>query len=140
MLKLKQRYVVQAKQLTQMGSIYQEANNYAFSRDQQQQQESEQISNDWYIIKDNIFVSAGAGRNYGSNPNQWVLINNLRPDMSYQFRISAINGIGEGMPSRDSNKITIPEEVPSGWPQNIQAYALSSNVVHTKWSQPPFKY
>lgn len=65
------------------------------------------------------------------------MINELKPAFTYEFRVSAVNGIGEGMPSRPSNNVTIPEEIPSMPPQNIQAYSTNSKTIFIQWQPPP---
>ena len=69
---------------------------------------------------------------------QWTILTDLKPAFVYQFRVSALNGIGEGMPSRSSNNISIPEEVPSQPPQSISAYSLTSRSINVKWQPPIF--
>lgn len=106
---------------------------------------------DWYVIKDNVFeTSASSSFGYNSNNyyyqsehdspafTHWSVISDLKPAFSYEFRVSAVNGIGEGMPSRSSNNITIPEEVPSQPPQNIHAYSINSKTISVQWQPPVF--
>lgn len=40
------------------------------------------------------------------------------------------------MPSRSSNNITIPEEIPSMPPQNIQAYSTNPKTIFIQWQAP----
>lgn len=65
-----------------------------------------------------------------------TVINDLRPAISYEFRVSAVNGIGEGMSSRSSNNITIPEEEPSKAPQSLKAELIGSKSLGLKWQLP----
>jgi protein sidekick len=92
------------------------------------------VDNDWYVVKDN--VEPIKSNDYSSKEQQqqqqqqqWTIIRDLKPAFSYQFRVSAVNGIGEGMPSRSSNEISLPEEVPASPPQNIQSIALDSTII-----------
>lgn len=45
-----------------------------------------------------------------SASQRWVLLENLKAAASYQFRVSAINSVGEGSPSDPSNMIKLPQE------------------------------
>ena len=100
--------------------------------------ESAGSSNDWYVIKDN--VPASFFFSIAQNLNQPIYhstrLADLKPALSYEFRVSAVNGIGEGMPSRPSNNVTIPEEAPSQSPQNLQASAIDSRWIYLQWAPP----
>lgn len=104
---------------------------------------------DWFVIKDNVVTlyeqqQHNLQRGYDSDgkliqPKQvthWTVISDLKPAYTYEFRVSAVNGIGEGMPSRSSNNITIPEEIPSMPPQNIQAYSTNPRTIFIQWQAP----
>lgn len=41
---------------------------------------------------------------------RWVLLTNLKAAASYQFRVSAVNSVGEGPPSEPSNQVMLPQE------------------------------
>jgi len=123
---------------------------------QQQQQQYEQNpmmmsslsmppSYDWFVIKDNIYETVTSSffslsfqqqQTTSTTTTRWTIINDLRPAIAYEFRVSAVNGIGEGMPSRPSNNITIPEEEPSQAPQNLQAEFIASKLIGLKWQLP----
>jgi hypothetical protein len=101
---------------------------------------------EWFVIKDNIYVNSLQPSSFNS-PNQLqqqqqkqisysTLIPDLKPALSYEFKISAVNGIGEGMPSRASNNVTIPEEVPSEAPQSLHASVIGSKSLTLKWRLP----
>lgn len=45
-----------------------------------------------------------------SATQRWILLTNLKASAAYQFRVSAINSVGEGSPSDPSNVITLPQE------------------------------
>lgn len=106
---------------------------------------------DWFVIKDNVMAGGYYQTSPGlfwpssmSNPNliggqfkYWTIVSDLKPAFTYEFRVSAVNGIGEGMPSRGSNNVTIPEEIPSQAPQNIQAVASGPKTLTIQWQQPP---
>lgn len=41
---------------------------------------------------------------------RYVILENLKAANTYQFRISAVNAIGEGTPSQASNFVTLPQQ------------------------------
>lgn len=45
-----------------------------------------------------------------SHLQRWVLLTSLKAATVYQFRISAVNSVGEGSPSEPSNVIKLPQE------------------------------
>lgn len=65
------------------------------------------------------------------------MINDLKPAYIYEFRVSAVNGIGEGMPGHAQSNLTVPEDIPSMPPQNVQAYSTNSKTIFLQWQAPP---
>lgn len=136
------KYIIQARILSLESNLQQ-----SFEQHQQQQPI---ISHEWFVIKDNIYETVSGAmanqQNYYTmyyqqqqteqQQTHWTLIGDLRPAVCYEFRISAVNGIGEGMPSMSSNNITIPEEVPGAAPRNIQAFPVSSKMILVQWVAP----
>lgn len=45
-----------------------------------------------------------------SSDQRWVLLTNLKAAAVYQFRVSAVNSVGEGSPSDPSNEVMLPQE------------------------------
>lgn len=45
-----------------------------------------------------------------SADQRWVLLTNLKAAAAYQFRVSAVNSVGEGTPSDASNVVVLPQE------------------------------
>lgn len=45
-----------------------------------------------------------------SADQRWVLLTNLKAAAAYQFRVSAVNSVGEGSPSEPSNSVMLPQE------------------------------
>lgn len=45
-----------------------------------------------------------------SSEQRWVLLTNLKAAATYQFRVSAVNSVGEGSPSEPSNLVILPQE------------------------------
>lgn len=41
---------------------------------------------------------------------RWVLLTSLKAATSYQFRVSAVNTVGEGPPSDPTEVLTLPQE------------------------------
>lgn len=71
-----------------------------------------------------------------SADHRWILLKNLKAATSYQFRVSAINRVGEGSPSEQSNTIKLPQEAPSGPPLGFVGSARSSSEIITQWQAP----
>ncbi|XP_050437025.1 protein sidekick isoform X2 [Adelges cooleyi] len=69
---------------------------------------------------------------------RYVVLENLKAANTYQFRISAMNAIGEGTPSQPSNFVTLPQQAPSGPPLGFVGSARSSSEIITQW-QPPLE-
>lgn len=67
-----------------------------------------------------------------------MLLYNLKAATAYQFRVSAINRVGEGSPSDPSNIITLPQESPTGPPVGFVGSARSQSEIITQW-QPPIE-
>ncbi|KAF2903932.1 hypothetical protein ILUMI_02247 [Ignelater luminosus] len=73
-----------------------------------------------------------------SADQRWVLLTNLKAAAAYQFRVSAVNSVGEGSPSEPSNQVMLPQEAPSGPPLGFVGSARSSSEIITQW-QPPLE-
>lgn len=41
---------------------------------------------------------------------RWIVLPSLKAAAAYQFRVSAVNSVGEGQPSEPSNRVTLPQE------------------------------
>ncbi|XP_044271077.1 protein sidekick isoform X2 [Tribolium madens] len=73
-----------------------------------------------------------------SADQRWILLTNLKAAAAYQFRVSAVNSVGEGSPSEPSNQVMLPQEAPSGPPVGFVGSARSSSEIITQW-QPPLE-
>ncbi|XP_049831894.1 protein sidekick isoform X2 [Schistocerca gregaria] len=73
-----------------------------------------------------------------SAQQRWILLTNLKAASSYQFRVSAVNSVGEGSPSEPSNVVHLPQEAPSGPPVGFVGTARSPSEIITQW-QPPLE-
>ncbi|KAL0893857.1 hypothetical protein ABMA27_013972 [Loxostege sticticalis] len=69
---------------------------------------------------------------------RWVLLTSLKAATSYQFRVSAVNTVGEGPASDPTDVLTLPQEAPSGPPVGFMGSARSSSEIITQW-QPPLE-
>lgn len=67
---------------------------------------------------------------------RWIALPSLKAAAAYQFRVSAVNSVGEGPASEPSNRVTLPQEVPSGPPVGLVGSARSSSQIMIQW-QPP---
>ncbi|XP_014091561.2 protein sidekick isoform X13 [Bactrocera oleae] len=73
-----------------------------------------------------------------SADQRWTLLKNLKAATVYQFRVSAVNRVGEGSPSEPSNIVELPQEAPSGPPVGFVGSARSMSEIITQW-QPPLE-
>ncbi|XP_059847615.1 receptor-type tyrosine-protein phosphatase S-like isoform X13 [Hypanus sabinus] len=62
-------------------------------------------------------------------------IGGLSPYSDYEFKISAVNSIGQGPPSEIVETRT-GEQVPSSSPRNVQARMLSATTMLIQWEEP----
>ncbi|KAH9630731.1 hypothetical protein HF086_004022 [Spodoptera exigua] len=69
---------------------------------------------------------------------RWALLTSLKAATSYQFRVSAVNTVGEGPASDPTDVLTLPQEAPSGPPIGFMGSARSSSEIITQW-QPPLE-
>ncbi|XP_078096275.1 protein sidekick-1 [Mustelus asterias] len=65
-----------------------------------------------------------------------ITVSGLTPARSYQFRVCAVNQLGKGQYSTETNRLLLPEEPPSGPPQNIMASGRTNQSIMVQW-QPP---
>ncbi|XP_072916750.1 protein sidekick-1 isoform X1 [Hemitrygon akajei] len=66
-----------------------------------------------------------------------VTVNGLTSARSYQFRICAVNQLGKGQYSTETNRLLLPEEPPSAPPQNIMASGRTNQSIMVQWQPPP---
>ncbi|OCT60398.1 hypothetical protein XELAEV_18046417mg [Xenopus laevis] len=72
------------------------------------------------------------------DPEQTALVvRNLIPARSYQFRLCASNDVGKGQFSKDTERVTLPEEPPSAPPQNVIASGRTNQSIMIQWQPPP---
>ncbi|XP_063972668.1 protein sidekick isoform X2 [Diachasmimorpha longicaudata] len=87
---------------------------------------AETLSN-WVVENDNVSAQV-----------RWCLLTDLKAAAAYQFRVTAVNLVGEGPPSEPSNIVTLPQEPPSGPPVGLVGSARSDSEIITQW-QPPLE-
>ncbi|XP_076305612.1 sidekick cell adhesion molecule isoform X1 [Tachypleus tridentatus] len=68
---------------------------------------------------------------------RYVTLTNLKPASRYQFRVSAVNGVGEGSPSPATSPVDLPPEPPSSPPVSVLGGARSANSIMLQWQPPP---
>ncbi|XP_015923362.1 protein sidekick isoform X2 [Parasteatoda tepidariorum] len=79
----------------------------------------------WTTVRDDI-----------SGDQRYAVLANLKPASSYEFRVSAVNGVGEGNPRAAAEIIHLPPEPPSGPPQGVVGGARSSTSIMLQWQNP----
>ncbi|XP_061567904.1 protein sidekick-2 isoform X2 [Cololabis saira] len=65
-----------------------------------------------------------------------VSVGGLIPARSYQFRLCAANDVGRGQFSKETERLTLPEEPPSAPPQTVIASGRTNQSIMIQW-QPP---
>ena len=105
------------------------------------QMRSISITNSNENVEDEIAYSAHnwvtATTNISATQN-FVLLTNLRPAMTYQFRVSAVNNVGEGQPSSPTHPpITLPAQPPTAAPLGVVGAPRSSTAIMIQWQPPP---
>ncbi|XP_026531599.1 protein sidekick-2 [Notechis scutatus] len=66
-----------------------------------------------------------------------VLVRGLVPARSYQFRLCAVNDVGKGQFSKDTERLLLPEEPPTAPPQNVIASGRTNQSIMIQWQPPP---
>ncbi|KAJ8363132.1 hypothetical protein SKAU_G00119630 [Synaphobranchus kaupii] len=66
-----------------------------------------------------------------------VTVSGLIPARSYQFRLCAVNDVGKGQFSRETDRLSLPEEPPSAPPQNVIASGRTNQSIMIQWQPPP---
>uniref|UniRef100_A0A3B1IV52 Sidekick cell adhesion molecule 2 n=1 Tax=Astyanax mexicanus TaxID=7994 RepID=A0A3B1IV52_ASTMX len=66
-----------------------------------------------------------------------VTVSGLIPARSYQFRLCAVNNVGKGPFSKETERVSLPEEPPSAPPQNVIASGRTNSSIMIQWQPPP---
>ncbi|XP_059414542.1 protein sidekick-1-like isoform X5 [Carassius carassius] len=66
-----------------------------------------------------------------------AMVKGLTPARSYQFRVCAVNQVGKGQYSIETNRLMLREEPPSAPPKNIVASGRTNQSIMVQWQPPP---
>ncbi|MEQ2257926.1 Protein sidekick-1 [Xenotaenia resolanae] len=66
-----------------------------------------------------------------------VLVGGLTPARTYQFRLCAVNQVGRGQYSAETQRMMLREEAPSAPPNNIVASGRTNQSIMVQWQPPP---
>ncbi|XP_044155181.1 protein sidekick-2 isoform X1 [Bufo gargarizans] len=66
-----------------------------------------------------------------------LVVRNLIPARFYQFRLCAVNDVGKGQFSKETQRVTLPEEPPSAPPQHVLATGRTNQSILIQWQSPP---
>ncbi|XP_041942102.1 protein sidekick-1 isoform X2 [Alosa sapidissima] len=66
-----------------------------------------------------------------------AVVKGLTPARTYQFRVCAVNQVGKGQYSTETNRLMLPEEPPSAPPKNIVASGRTNQSIMVQWQPPP---
>uniref|UniRef100_A0A673JFQ7 Protein sidekick-2-like n=1 Tax=Sinocyclocheilus rhinocerous TaxID=307959 RepID=A0A673JFQ7_9TELE len=66
-----------------------------------------------------------------------VIVGGLIPARSYQFHLCAVNDVGKGQFSRETVRVSLPEEPPSAPPQTVIASGRTNQSIMIQWQPPP---
>ncbi|XP_062868629.1 protein sidekick-1 isoform X2 [Trichomycterus rosablanca] len=66
-----------------------------------------------------------------------ALVTGLTPARTYQFRVCAVNQVGRGQYSSETNRLMLREEPPSAPPKNIVASGRTNQSIMVQWQPPP---
>ncbi|KAJ7989955.1 hypothetical protein DPEC_G00309840 [Dallia pectoralis] len=64
-------------------------------------------------------------------------VSGLFPARSYQFRLCAVNDVGRGQFSKETERLSLPEEPPSAPPQTVIASGRTNQSIMIQWQPPP---
>ncbi|XP_028300243.1 protein sidekick-1 isoform X3 [Gouania willdenowi] len=64
-------------------------------------------------------------------------VGGLTPARTYQFRLCAVNQVGRGQYSAETQRLMLREEAPSAPPKNIVASGRTNQSIMVQWQPPP---
>ncbi|KAK3090478.1 hypothetical protein FSP39_012184 [Pinctada imbricata] len=85
-------------------------------------------SDDWIVKEGQVLPNV-----------RWYVVTGLRPARYFQFRVSAVNSVGEG-PASDPKPvppILMPEQAPSSPPKGFYGSQRSNTSIMLQWQLPP---
>uniref|UniRef100_A0A674PFT0 Sidekick cell adhesion molecule 1 n=1 Tax=Takifugu rubripes TaxID=31033 RepID=A0A674PFT0_TAKRU len=66
-----------------------------------------------------------------------ISVGGLTPAKTYQFRLCAVNQVGRGQYSGETQRLMLREEPPSAPPKNIVASGRTNQSIMVQWQPPP---
>uniref|UniRef100_A0A3Q3VZI8 Uncharacterized protein n=1 Tax=Mola mola TaxID=94237 RepID=A0A3Q3VZI8_MOLML len=66
-----------------------------------------------------------------------ISLGGLTPARTYQFRLCAVNKVGRGQYSAETQRLMLREEAPSAPPKNIVASGRTNQSIMVQWQPPP---
>ncbi|XP_041641485.1 protein sidekick-1 [Cheilinus undulatus] len=66
-----------------------------------------------------------------------ISVGGLTPARTYQFRLCAVNQVGRGQYSAETQRLMLREEAPSAPPKNIVASGRTNQSIMVQWQPPP---
>eukprot|EP00063_Salmo_salar_P066766 XP_014041601.1 PREDICTED: protein sidekick-1-like [Salmo salar] len=66
-----------------------------------------------------------------------VTVGGLTPARTYQFRLCAVNQVGRGQYSGETQRLMLREEAPSAPPKNMVASGRTNQSIMVQWQPPP---
>ncbi|XP_020795716.2 LOW QUALITY PROTEIN: protein sidekick-1-like [Boleophthalmus pectinirostris] len=66
-----------------------------------------------------------------------ITVGGLTPARTYQFRLCAVNQVGRGQYSTETQRLMLREEAPSAPPKNIVASGRTNQSIMVQWQPPP---
>ncbi|XP_075890891.1 protein sidekick-1-like isoform X2 [Nelusetta ayraudi] len=66
-----------------------------------------------------------------------IPVGGLTPARTYQFRLCAVNQVGRGQYSAETQRLMLREEAPSAPPKNIVASGRTNQSIMVQWQPPP---
>ncbi|XP_076004254.1 protein sidekick-1-like isoform X2 [Genypterus blacodes] len=64
-------------------------------------------------------------------------VGGLTPARTYQFRLCAVNQVGRGQYSTETQRLMLREEAPSAPPKNVVASGRTNQSIMVQWQPPP---
>ncbi|XP_066298195.1 receptor-type tyrosine-protein phosphatase delta-like isoform X2 [Branchiostoma lanceolatum] len=88
-----------------------------------------------YVVQWKIFSSTADYEEARDVTSRRYTVQGLQPYTEYEFRVSAVNNIGQGAPS-EPRQATTGERAPSSPPVDVTARPISSSTMLIQWREP----
>ncbi|XP_072904496.1 receptor-type tyrosine-protein phosphatase delta-like isoform X11 [Hemitrygon akajei] len=89
----------------------------------------------YYIVQHKPKHSDGPFQEIGGVATTRYIVGGLSPYSDYEFRVIAVNNIGQGPPS-EAVETRTGEQAPSSPPRSVQARMLSTTTMLIQWEEP----